>query len=168
MVSQPNRRKTTARTTYRKKNTVRPKSNRYVKWKSKASTPKYGSSKLEDRFAKDFLDKLGVKYVRQYEAKDIKRFYDFYLPDKRMLIEVDGSYYHAYGLVYEEMSPMQKRNTRVDKIKNMWAGMHGIPLLRIWEHDINNNPQKVMETLKQFIGISSEKKQILENKKKRH
>ena len=39
--------------------------------------PKYGTSKLEEDFARDFLDKLGVKYIYQFEAKDIGRFYDF-------------------------------------------------------------------------------------------
>ena len=38
---------------------------------------KYGTSKLEADFARDFLDKLGIKYIYEYEAKDIKRFYDF-------------------------------------------------------------------------------------------
>lgn len=38
---------------------------------------KYGISKLEADFAHDFLDKLGLKYIYEYEAKDIKRFYDF-------------------------------------------------------------------------------------------
>lgn len=38
---------------------------------------KYGTSKLELDFARDFLEKLGVKYIYQYEAKDIGRFFDF-------------------------------------------------------------------------------------------
>ena len=37
----------------------------------------YGTSKLEYDFAHDFLDKLGLKYVYQYEAKSIKRFFDY-------------------------------------------------------------------------------------------
>lgn len=53
--------------------------------------PKYGSSKLEDKFAKEFLDKLNVIYERQFEAKDIKRFYDFKIGN--ILIEVDGDYW---------------------------------------------------------------------------
>ena len=53
--------------------------------------PKYGTSKLEDKFAKEFLDKLGVIYERQFEAKDIKRFYDFKIGS--ILIEVDGDYW---------------------------------------------------------------------------
>ena len=93
--------------------------------RSKKPHPKYGTSKLEKKFAKEFLEKLGIKYEEQFEAKDIKRFYDFFLPDYRTLVEVDGSWFHSYGLIYEEMNPMQKRNARVDEMKNEWAALHG-------------------------------------------
>lgn len=136
--------------------------------RSKKAHPKYGTSKLEKKFAKEFLDKLGLKYQEQYEAKDISRFFDFYITDYKVLIEVDGDFFHGYGKVYEEKSPMQKKNERVDKIKNEWAGMHGIPLIRIWEHDINNNPEKVLKMLSERLGIRNEELKIKENKKKRH
>lgn len=136
--------------------------------RSKKPHPKYGTSKLEKKFAKEFLEKLGIRYEEQFEAKDIKRFYDFYLPDYRTLVEVDGSWFHSYGLIYEEMNPMQKRNARVDEIKNEWAALHGYPLIRIWEHDINENPQKVLDMLRERLGIEMEKLIIKENKKKRH
>lgn len=131
--------------------------------RSKKPHPKYGTSKLEKKFAKDFLDKLGIKYEEQFEAKDIKRFYDFKL-DGRILIEVDGSYWHSYGKVYEEMNPTQKRNARVDEIKNKWARSNGYKLIRIWEHDINNNPQKVFKILRNELNIVSKEN----DKKKRH
>lgn len=38
---------------------------------------KYGTSKLEAYFAQEFLDKLGIKYIYEYEAKDIGRYFDF-------------------------------------------------------------------------------------------
>ena len=136
--------------------------------RSKKPHPKYGTSKLEKKFAKEFLEKLGIRYEEQFEAKDIKRFYDFFLPDYRTLVEVDGSWFHSYGLIYEEMNPMQKRNARVDEIKNEWAALHGYPLIRIWEHDINENPQKVLDMLRERLGIEMEKLIIKENKKKRH
>ena len=136
--------------------------------RSKKPHPKYGTSKLEDKFAREFLDKLGVKYERQFFAEDIKRYYDFYLPESRVLIEVDGDFYHSYGVVEEEMSPMQKRNRRVDEIKNTWAAERGIPLIRIWEHDIEENPSKVMRYLKKRIGMAEDKKKINDDKKKRH
>ena len=66
------------------------------------------------------------------------------------------------------MTPTQKKNARVDKIKNEWALAHGIPIIRIWEHDIRENPEKVMKILKKNIGIATEKMIINENKKKRH
>lgn len=131
--------------------------------RSKKPHPKYGTSKLEKKFAKDFLEKLGVKYEEQFEAKDIKRYFDFKL-EGRILIEVDGSYWHSYGKVYEEMNPIQKRNARVDEIKNKWAHSNGYKLIRIWEHDINNNPQKVFEVLRKELNIVSKENE----KKKRH
>ena len=141
--------------------------------------PKYGTSKLEEDFARDFLDKLGVKYVYQFEAKDIGRFYDFAIllgdgnsseSGKMVLLEIDGDYYHSHpDLVKEEnMNPMQKHNKKVDEYKNKWALMHGIPLIRIWEKDIRENPKMVMEELKKRLYLQDKKIMIAEKKSKRH
>ena len=56
---------------------VKPKSTKPSSHRQSNHKQKYGTSKLEADFAHDFLDKLGVKYIYEYEAKDIKRFYDF-------------------------------------------------------------------------------------------
>lgn len=130
--------------------------------------PKYGTSKLEDYFAENFLDVIGVKYVRQYEAKEIGRFYDFYCERANIIIEVDGDYYHSYGLKYEEKNPMQKHNEWVDRVKDEWALERGIPVIRIWEHDIHENPEKVMKILKEAIGKYTEKQNKIREKNKRH
>lgn len=136
--------------------------------RSKKPHPKYGTSKLEKKFAKDFLKKLGIKYEEQFYAESIKRYYDFYLTDYKIIVEIDGDYWHSYGKVYEEMTPTQKKNARVDKIKDEWALSHGIPIIRIWEHDINENPERVRKMLIERLGIRSEELIIKENKKKRH
>lgn len=132
--------------------------------------PLFGTSKLEEDFAKDFLDKLNVKYIYQFEAKSIGRWYDFYLQEHNLLIEIDGSYYHSDPrLVKEEnMNPMQRHNKKVDEIKDKWALMHGIPIMRIWEKDIRENPNIVMDKLKERLYIEAEKKNIAERKNKRH
>lgn len=139
--------------------------------------PKYGTSKLEEDFAKDFLDKLGVKYVYQFEAKDIGRFYDFavILNDEMttgnmLLIEIDGGYYHSDPRVVKEdkLNPMQKHNKRVDEYKDKWALLHGIPLIRIWEKDIRENPNEVMKELKKRLYIEDKKVTLTEKKNKRH
>lgn len=136
--------------------------------KKKRTHPKYGTSKLEDYFAENFLDVIGVKYVRQYEAKEIGRFYDFYCEKANVIIEVDGDYYHSYGLKYEEKNPMQKHNERVDRQKDEWALARGIPVIRIWEHDIHDNPERVMKVLKEAIGKYTEKERKRNEKNKRH
>ena len=132
--------------------------------------PKFGTSKLEQDFAEQFLDTLGVDYIWQFEAKDIGRFYDFYLPKHNLLIEVDGSYYHADPRVVDEgkLSPMQKKNKRVDEHKNEWALLHSIPIMRIWEYDIRNNPSGVMKQLKERLYIEDKAQNKINNKNKRH
>ncbi len=139
--------------------------------RGKRPHPKYGTSKLEDRFAKEFLDRLGYKYERQYEAKDIGRFYDFAVKQDNgavVLLEIDGDYFHGHGLVHEEKSPMQKHNEWVDKVKDEWAAQHGIPLIRIWEHDINDKPGEVMKMLKKRIGDATKEQDRKNERRKRH
>lgn len=154
-----------------------------VKTIKKETQPKYGTSKLEKDFAKDFLDKYGIKYIYEYEAKDIKRFYDFAIVSKKakyiteekegltsiiqgiqytpidFLIEIDGGYWHSDPRFTNEdnLNAIQKRNKMVDEIKNKWASLHGIPLLRIWEYDIRHNPQKVIEELRKYAFIPETK-----------
>lgn len=138
--------------------------------KGKRHHPQYGTSKLEEHFASEFLDKLGVEYVYQFAAKDIGRFFDFYIPSANLIIEIDGDYWHGNPDKYseEELRGHQKRARRVDEHKTKWALMHGIPILRIWESDVRKNPKKVMDILKEEFNIQSNKMLLKEDKKKRH
>jgi len=53
----------------------------------------YGTSKLELRFAKEFLDKLGIEYIYQFKAESIGRYFDFFCVTANVIIEVDGDYW---------------------------------------------------------------------------
>ena len=159
------------------------------------SVQKYGTSQLEKNFARDFLDRMGLVYIYQYEAKDIKRFYDFALTcydDVKyeyevkdgircvkqegqffpidMIIEIDGSFYHSDPRVVSEdkMTPMHKHNKFVDELKDKWAAMHCIPLLRIWEYDIIHSPKMVEKEIEKYIMSNRKKRQIKEGRKKPH
>ena len=63
---------------------------------------------------------------------------------------------------------MQKKNRRVDRQKSHWALVNGIPLYRIWEHDINKNKKEVIERLKRICSKAEDDVKIQDNKKKRH
>lgn len=156
---------------------------------------KYGTSKLEQYFAKEYLDKLGLKYIYEYEAKKIQRFYDFaivqypevnYLTEEKhgiksikqdgqitpisFCIEVDGNYWHSNPNFVDvsKLTPTQKHNKYVDFLKDKWCENNGIPLVRIWEEDIRKNPKKVFEQLEIYIHDAEKKQKIKELKKKPH
>lgn len=169
---------------YKKKNVVKKpnKSNKSYKSSATIVKPKklvikkslvkrnkqtVGSSHLEERFKTDFLDKLGIKYVQQFEAKSIGRFFDFYLPNSNLIIEIDGDYWHCNPDKYKDgpINQMQKKNQRIDELKNKWALTNGIPIMRIWENDINHNPESVMERLRDRLNLEIKKNKLLESKK---
>lgn len=131
--------------------------------------PDFGTSKAEQDFARNFLDKLGVGYVWQYEAKEIGRFFDYKL-DNGILIEFQGSYYHGDSRIYEEkdLNPMQKRNRRVDEQKRQWALMHGMPLIYVWEKDVNEHPEEIMKMLRERLRVQGDVIEKENNFKKRH
>ena len=86
---------------------------------------------------------------------DFKRFYDFYIPSHNTLIEIDGDYWHGNMDIYEakDLKGFQKRAHNVDDMKNKWAAIHGMILIRIWEHEIRKSPESVMLMLKkQLLG----------------
>lgn len=129
--------------------------------KKKKPHPKYGTSKLEDYFAENFLNVLGVKYVRQYEAKEIGRFYDFKI-ENGPILEINGSYWHGDKRIYEEkdLNSVQKKNIYIDNIKRRWAENNGIEIYYFWEKDIHENPEQILLTLKEIL-----KKYQAKNKK---
>ena len=126
--------------------------------KPKKAHPKYGVSKLEDFFAENFLKPIGIKYVRQYEAKEIGRFYDFKI-ENGPIIEINGSYWHGDKRLYEEkdLNSVQKKNIYIDGIKRRWAEKHNIEIYYFWEKDIRENPELVMMELKKILEKTNKK-----------
>lgn len=114
---------------------------------------KIGTSKLEDLFAKNFLDKLGVKYIRQFKAESIGRYFDFRIIPNGPIIEINGGYWHGDPRLYEEkdLNKIQIKTQRIDEYKRKWALIHCIPIYYFWEYDIHNNPNKVMNELKNIL-----------------
>ena len=102
-------------------------------------------SNLEKEF-KTILNMLGIEYTFQYLVAGYN--YDFYIPNKNILIEVDGDWWHCnpnLGIIPVHAS--QKHTIEHDMIKNKVAGSNGYPLLRFWEHDIKNNRLEVIQQL---------------------
>lgn len=157
----------------KKKSTRKPTDKRLPpkpKVKTKRKHKEFGTSKLEQDFARDFLDKLGVRYTWQFPMESIGRYLDYYLDDYRVAIEVNGEYWHADPRIYEgkELTPTQKRDLRVDEQKRMWCLIHGIPLIVVWEKDIKDNPVSVMNMLRERLKVQTDIIDRENGFKKRH
>jgi very-short-patch-repair endonuclease len=105
-----------------------------------------GMSKPE-RLMQDMLESHGIECIYQYELSGF--FYDFYIPSKNTLIEVDGDFWHCKPGTKHEIPIMKEQTKNVvnDKKKTAIAHSKGYTLLRFWESDINENPVYILETL---------------------
>jgi very-short-patch-repair endonuclease len=114
-------------------------------------------SKLEDIFKDilinnfDFIE--NVNFYHQFYIREIKSLYDFKISGKKLMIEVDGDFWHCNPkskFSIPEYS-VQKKNLIKDEIKNKWCLDNDFTLLRFWETDINDNPNIVIKTLKKYL-----------------
>lgn len=103
------------------------------------------NSKLELRLCNVFED-LNISYTRQYHIKGYIHPYDFHLCDTKILIEVNGDFWHANPIIYNE-NDVVKLPGRPTKAKDIWsndqkhitkANDNGYKVISIWENDIKN------------------------------
>jgi very-short-patch-repair endonuclease len=82
-----------------------------------------------------------------------KKIFDFYIPSKNMIVEVDGDYWHANPMLYEQkdLNKTQLRNQRNDKYKETLAKGHGFKFERVWEYDLKNNYEEQKERFKKLL-----------------
>ena len=125
-----------------------------INWDNGNIGKKHYTSKLEDKFC-EILKNNNIKFEKAFYAKSIKAFYDFYLPDFNIIIEVDGDFFHSNPKFYPD-GPIYKtqiQNNLRDQEKNQWAKNNNYKLLRFWEHDINNNQTQIIENLKKELNL---------------
>lgn len=124
---------------------------RRIKWlKRKLKNP----TKLEIKF-KNIFGLIGLvegnDYEFQYEFKN--RLFDFFIIGKKILIEVDGDFYHC-NPESEHKTPtykVQELTVINDTYKNMLCIENQISLYRFWEKDINERPEWVISELKKIL-----------------
>lgn len=131
------------RNEYFKNATAEEKTNRLQKmYASQAENGVY-NSKLELRVCKIFED-LGLSYTRQFHLKGYKHPYDFYLCDSKIIFEVNGDFWHANPLMYEETDVLNFPKKK-QAVKDIWerdkkhiekANECGYKVIVLWEKDI--------------------------------
>jgi very-short-patch-repair endonuclease len=99
-------------------------------------------NKLEQRVY-DVVSSLNLKFEREYQIPNTTKFYDIYLPDYNVLIEIDGSYWHKKDLT-ECKTRIQKRNFFNDIAKDKLAFKFGYRLIRILEKETDPEIVKIL------------------------
>jgi len=91
------------------------------------------------------LTELLQKYDIEFEfqkwvpwKKGWKKWYDFYIPNQNLLIEVDGTYWHGKDKKTSELNNQQWNTRKNDRLKNYLAKERGYKLVRIWSCDISS------------------------------
>lgn len=74
------------------------------------------------------LDKLGIEHIKQFRPESCSYTYDEYLPRLRILLEINGDYWHTLPNIPEK-----------DARKEVWAKEHGFTPITIWESEIKEH-----------------------------
>lgn len=106
---------------------------------------KYSSKKqftIPELITYRILIKNEIEFIDHYITN--KKEYDFYLPNNRILIEIDGDYWHGFNLELNEMNSTQNSIRKNDIIKNEIAKQNNFRLLRFWEHEVKNRDFEII------------------------
>lgn len=102
-----------------------------------------------------------ISYKTEYFLKNDNKstFFDFYLTDYNLLIELNGDYWHMNPTIYEEDKIFMKGTTKQMLAKDVWlkdaskiqnAKNLGYDVLIIWEKDFDENI--IIEIIKNKIN----------------
>lgn len=100
----------------------------------------------------DILDRIGVNFTNEFGIK----YYsiDNYLTDYNLFIEVMGDFWHCNPIRYSNIKyHNQRESIRRDKAKATYVKKYfKIPILYLWETDINKNPDMCEKIIMEFIN----------------
>lgn len=107
---------------------------------------KTSKTKIENMF-EEYLKEKNIDYKNQHKIYykidgNLKyKIYDFIINDK-ILIEIDGDYWHGNSQFFKVLNETQLKNKENDDFKNELAKMNNMTLIRFWENEIINNKYK--------------------------
>lgn len=105
-----------------------------------------------EMFVKDLLDKEKIPYIYNQDLEGFRP--DFQIKTSKILIEVQGDYFHCNPYVYKNgpKDEIQIRHIIRDYYKKCHFLSRGYTIIYIWEKDINENPQSVINIIKSIAA----------------
>jgi len=87
------------------------------------------------------LKGLGIEYTPQAVIGDM--VCDFLVPDVKIVIEVDGDYWHANPDKFPNPPAHRIEQRERDKRRDWFLRRHGFSVVRIWASQIESHPEDV-------------------------
>lgn len=122
------------------------KNRRRIAWAHAGLNCKKKETSIENKM-EELLTKNNITFIKQHP---IDRFVvDFYIPEKNLVIECLGDYWHSNPLKYSDkkLSVAQEANIDRDQRKIKLLTEQQINYLFFWECDINKNINSIETTL---------------------
>lgn len=104
-----------------------------------------------EEFIMKVLDSLNIKYL--YNKPLGPYTPDFQICNTKIIIEVQGDYFHCNPYVYKNgpKDEIQIKHVLRDYYKKCYFLSSGYTILEIWEKDINENPEEVIKRIKEKL-----------------
>jgi very-short-patch-repair endonuclease len=102
-----------------------------------------------EKLFKKILKQLGVEYQTQEIVGG--KIYDFYIPSKNILVEVDGDYWHGKDTSFEDMKGFQRKAVKNDMMKDVIARGSGYQIERVWEQELEKEYEITKERFKKIL-----------------
>lgn len=115
------------------------------------SEKRFQKTKIESIYEQILID-LKIEYIYSYIFH--RRQFDFYLPSKNLIIEIQGDFWHGnpkiWGVV-KQLREHQKIKRLDDQIKKNLVETYGLRYFEFWEDDIHHNVEEVIRQTKELI-----------------
>jgi G:T-mismatch repair DNA endonuclease (very short patch repair protein) len=96
---------------------------------------------------KSYLDQIDRKY--DFQLKIGKYVCDFSL-DNKIILEVQGDYWHGNPLKYDKLDQIQIKNVKRDIRKNKFLNQLGYRIIYLWEYDIKRDFEKCKKIINEI------------------
>jgi len=100
------------------------------------------------------LDSIGLPYLRQELLFD-KFCVDAVYPDRKLVVQFDGDYWHGHPVKFPTPDDRQTRRMWMDRAQDAYFSKVGYDVIRIWESDVKTAPVVVGAMIRKALHDAS-------------
>ncbi len=106
----------------------------------------------EEQRVCEFLDELGISYIRNdWDILGNKEL-DIYIPKFNLGIEINGLYWHSFNPNCTHTPKIEIRDRHISKTN--LANINGVKLIQITDFEINNKTEIIKSIIRTNLGLS--------------